>query len=149
MSVVHNKFENPATSESYTWHLNHDEEDSLGKTRNITRTAPTGIAGGNVGMVKQQADDGPLLLKLSGKILQRAQLQAFWDWYETCQTHTIYFTDFDGNKFEVQITSFLPKRVRVVHNPGDESMPLHYWTYQMEMEVYAVLDSDDFEGVTP
>lgn len=139
-----NRFTDPRTGVIYDWQTNHSEEESTGKTRNITRTAPTG----NVGLVKQQGDDGPLIIRLSGSIFHRAQYQQMWHWFQLSKGQTIYFTDFDNQKYEVQITSFLPKRVRRLSNRKDPSMPYHYYTYTMEMEVYRVI-AGDLVGVTP
>lgn len=144
--MARNKFTNPASGTVYTWDQNHQEEQETGKARNITRTANTG----NVGAVKQQGDDGGVTLKLAGKILKRSQLQQFWAWYELCRTQTIYFEDYDGQKYEVQITSFQPKRVAKLSFTGrDPSMPHHYYEYTMEMEVYRFIAGDMFTtGVT-
>lgn len=135
--MARNRFTNPANGAIYDWHTNHDEEGDSGKTRNISHTAPTGHGG----LIHQQGDDGPFTLHLQGKIVRREQYQAFWAWYALCRTQTIYFTDFDGQGYEVQITSFTPKRVRNLtragHNPAT-----HYWTYSLEMEVYAFRAGD-------
>jgi hypothetical protein len=142
---MRDRFTNPATGTFYDWPLNHDEEDESGKARNITRTAPTG----SVGLIKQQGDDGPLLLHLKGKILKRAQLAAFWSWFELSRTQTIYFRDFDNQQYEVQITSFAPQRHRKLSFPSPGNDPsTHYWTYSMELEVYRVI-SGDLAGITP
>lgn len=140
-----NRFTNPANGAYYDWHVNHDEEDELAKTRSITRAGLTS----NVGMVRQQGEDGPLVLRFHGRILDRVQYQQMWGWYALSRTQTIYFTDFDGQAFEVQITSFTPKRVRKDFSPQrDQSVPLHFWQYSLEMEVYRVL-AGDLVAVTP
>lgn len=145
--MARNKFTNPATAEEYSWVINHSDEEAFGKARNITESAPTG----NVGLVKQQGDDGPLIKTLSGTILDRSQYQAMWQWFNLCASQTIYFTDFDGQKFEVQITSFLPQLHRKLTAASrDPSMPSSYWTYTISLEVYACLEGDLAEaGVTP
>lgn len=142
-----NKFINPANGVTYVWLVNHDEEDEAGKARTITHTAPTGATG----LVRQQGDDGPYLIKLSGKILDRSQLVMFWLSYATCRTQTLHFVDYDGQRYEVQITDFAPKRVRKEYSPQrDASTPLHYWTYTMVMEVFAFIAGDMADaGVTP
>lgn len=142
--MARNRFFNPANSTTYEWPTNHqpDGEDEFGKTRNITRSAPTG----NVGLVKQQGDDGPLVMTLRGSILTRAFYQQMWIWYDLCRTQTIYFYDFDDQQYEVQITSFRPQRVgatRQGRNPDT-----HYWKYTLVMEVYRVI-SGDLAGVDP
>lgn len=144
--MARNRFVNPANGAVYNWQINHTEEDQQGKTRNITRTATTA----GIGVIRQQGDDGQLILKLSGTILHRAQYQAFWQWYQLCNTQTIYFYDFDDQGYEVQITSFQYARKRTLRNPRDPSAAHHYWTYTMELEVYKVLGGDlALAGVTP
>lgn len=129
-----NRFTNPADSTYYDWTVNHTEEDESGsKQRAITRTSNTG----NVGLVKQQGEDGPTILRYTGTILDRSQLAAFWAWFKLCKTQTIYFKDFDNQQYEVQITAFQPKRHRRMTSVRrDASMPQHYWTYTIELEVY-------------
>jgi hypothetical protein len=141
---MRNRFTNPANGATYDWLKNHSEEDGAGKTRNIERTANTG----SVGAVKQQGDDGPLLLRWKGTILQRSQLQAMWTWWNLCRTQTIYLRDFDGEEYEGQITSFVPQRHSTLRNPRDPSAPLHYWTYDFEFEIYRVI-SGDLVGLAP
>jgi hypothetical protein len=145
--MAQNKFINPANNYTYAWLVNHSEEEETGKARNITRTAPTS----GVGLVRQQGDDGPYLLKLSGTILDRSQLVAFWQWYAFCRIQTIDFEDFDGQRYEVQITDFAPKRIRKLFSPQrDPSTPNHYWTYTMTLEVYTFKAGDMASvGVTP
>jgi hypothetical protein len=144
--MARDRFIDPAgIRATYNWTVNHDAEDSQGKTRNISRTAPTG----SVGLVKQQGDDGPLILKFSGRILDREQYQQFWAWYELSRTRTIYFYDYDDQGYEVQITSFQPKRVRKAMSPGrDASMAFHTYDYTLELEVYRVIQGD-LLGVSP
>jgi hypothetical protein len=145
---MRNRFTDPAAVvAAYDWPINHNEEEESGKARNITRTAPTG----NVGLVKQQGDDGPFILKLKGHIKTRAQYAAFWQWYQLCRTQTIYFRDFDNQQYEVQITSFLPTRLRRHSYPGPGLDPYdHYWTYTMELEVYRFISGVmQAAGVTP
>jgi hypothetical protein len=62
--VVHNKFENPATGETYTWARNHapDGEDDAGKARPIERIPNT--AGGTAAF--QQGEDGLYTTEVEG-----------------------------------------------------------------------------------
>src|SRR3954454_3299927 len=130
--MARNRFTNPATMATYDWPVNHSEEEPTGKTRNISRAANTG----NVGAVRQQGDDGATVLTYTGTINTRAQLQQFWAWYELSKAQTIYFTDYDGQEYEVQITAFTPKRVRKLTSISrDAGMPHHYYTYSISMEV--------------
>lgn len=144
--MARNRFTNPATGAFYDWPINHTEEEAAGKTRTITRTSNTGL----VGLVKQQGDDGPMLMKLTGTILTRDQFRQMWAWYSLSRMQTIYFRDFDGQEAEVQVTSFLPKRERTLRNPRDPSIPHHYWSYTIEMEVYRFIAGDLADaGITP
>jgi hypothetical protein len=120
---------------TYDWTVNHDEEESFGKTRNVEATAL--LKGG--GMVLQQADDGPLVITVSGTIFHVAQIQAFDWWMAWTKQQTIHFTDFAGDVYEVIITSFQPKRQRTLRNPRDPSAPLWYWKYTLEMHVITVI----------
>lgn len=140
-------FTDPLTGDTYTWQRRHENEDAAGKSRNISGTANTG----HTGRVRQQGDDGPYILPLHGKIQHRDQLRQFWRWYRLCETQTIYFTDFDGQQYEVQIASFTPQRVRTLSNAAaDAGMPHHYVQYDMTLEVYGFRAGDMHDmGVTP
>lgn len=139
-------FTNPLTGETYTWQRGHETEDAAGKARQIGGTANTGLTG----RVRQQGDDGPMTLTLHGKIQHRDQLRQFWKWYELCQTQTIYFTDFDGQQYEVQISAFTPQRVATLSNVGaDPGMRHHYVQYDMVLEIYRFIAGDLHDmGVT-
>lgn len=142
---MRDKFTNPRNGEIYEWHTGHSEEEANGKTRTIQESANTG----NTGLVKQQGDVQPLVLKYSGTILFKKQIEEFWRWYELCETQTIFFTDYAGEEYEVLITSFLPQRKPTVKNPKDfANAPRHYWSYSITMEVIAVR-SGVMSGVTP
>lgn len=146
MARTPNAFVNPANGERYDWPINHADEDAVSKTRSISRSGTTN----NVGAVRQQGDDGPLTMKVSGTILHRDQLRAFWKWYALCRTQTIYFYDFDDQGYEVQITEFSPTRHRTLRNPRDPSAPMHYWTYSLTLDIYRFLVGDMAAmGVTP
>lgn len=121
---------------TYDWLINHDEEEALGRTRNIERTA---LLKGT-GLVLQQADDGNLQIKVSGTIFHKSQVMAFDTWMKRTKTETIHFRDFAGDEYEVVITSFQPKRQRTLLNPRDPgNAPLWFWKYTMEMEVIAIV----------
>lgn len=145
MSRIPQKFVNPSNSTEYVWPINHSEEDSVGKRRNIQESANTG----NTGLVKQQGDQVPLVLKYTGTILKKSQVAAFIEWFQLCDSQTIYFYDFAGDQYEVIITAFEPIRLRTIKNPKDQAnAPFHYWHYSIEMEVIKVI-SGVWAGVTP
>lgn len=144
--MARNQFIDPAAVRAtYNWQINHSEESDFGKSRNVEKGGNTG----DVGFVRQQADDSPLILRFSGTILHRAQLVEMNAWFEMCKDQTIYFKDFAGDEYEVIITSFKPTRHPTVKNPKDyANAPLWYWKYELEMDVVTVRDGV-WEGVTP
>jgi hypothetical protein len=143
MARVSNRFTDPATGAFYDWRINHDTEDEGGRERQITLSGNTS----GLGLVRQQGEQTPLTLKYSGSILHLSQLQAFWHWFQLCQSQTIFFRDFYGDEYEVTITTFSPVRHRG-ENRNDASIPHHYWTYTIEMQVLRVV-SGTLAEVTP
>ena len=142
---MRDKFTNPSNGAEYEWHVGHSDEEPSGKTRQIQNSANTQ----NTGLVAQQGDVEPLTLKYNGTIFHLKQFEEMWRWYELCETQTIYFTDYNGEEYEVMITSFIPQRKPTVKNPKDfANAPRHYWTYTIEMRVVSVR-SGALEGVTP
>lgn len=136
MSRIANSFYDPTTGESYPWAINHETEDDFGQTRTIT----TGPNTANTGLVRTQGDRQPMKLRLTGKMLTRAQRDTFWDWFNRCETRTIHYSDVEGNTFEVQIVAYNPLRVRVQRNTRDlANAQTWIWTYTMEMDVLRVL----------
>jgi hypothetical protein len=132
-----NQFINPATGATYSWAINHHEESEFGRARAMQRTAPSKTG---TGLGRQQGEDSPMILQLKGVILQKAQLDTFISWYALCETQTIYFQDFAGERYEVIITSFKPTRRAVARNHQDlANMPLWVYDYTMEMEVVRAL----------
>lgn len=134
---MRNEFENPSTGTKYAWAINHSEEEEVGKARSVESGANTA----NTGLIPQQADDQPLVLRYSGTIFSKAQIEQMVAWYNLCVTQTIYFHDFAGESYEVLITSFKAERKRTVKNPRDfKNAPLWYWKYVIEMRVIRVID---------
>jgi hypothetical protein len=132
MARVANRF-TAADGTFYDWLVNHDEEDAFGRERNIEVTATVAGATGN--LVRQQGDDSPPRLRLSGKILHQSQVIQMDYWMLRTRYETIHFRDFAGDEYEVIITSFQPKRIRTIKNPRDPAAPLWYWSYTLEMQV--------------
>lgn len=138
-------FINPRNGEQYEWQVGHKSEEPTPKTRQISESANTN----NTGLVKQQGDVQPLVLKYSGSILHKHQNQEFWRWYQLCETQTIFFRDFAGNEYEVIITDYAPKREPTIRNPKDfKNAPLWFWQYTLTMEVVRVI-SGELAGLTP
>jgi hypothetical protein len=143
MSRVACSFRDPRTGTVYAWPVNHTTEEQFGKQRNVEHTAPTS----GVGLVRQQGDDQPLILQLTGTILHRTQEAAFVEWFELSRLQSIYWTDWTGAEYEVIITGYQPRRERVLLNPRDRGMDyVVRWT--MTLEVLAVR-AGPWQGVTP
>jgi hypothetical protein len=137
-------FYDPATGETYAWHINHSTESQFGKRRNVQTSSPTGYSG----LVMQQSDDEPMVMELSGTILHSVQHDRMIHWFALCASRTIYFTDFTGAPYEVVILEYNPLRLPTLRNPRDASIPLHYWTYTLRMHVVAFL-APPWSQVTP
>lgn len=129
------KFIDPKTGEEYEFQIGHETEAPTSKKRAITHSANSA----NTGLVRQQGDVAPLVLKYEGKILHLNQLEKMWHFFQLCESQTIYFRDYIGEEYEVMITEFSPQREPTVKNPKDfANAPRHYWKYTIEMEVVAV-----------
>jgi hypothetical protein len=116
-----NRFDNPADGTFYVWHKNHDPEgeNEAGKTLPITRVPNT--AGGVAAY--QQGDDGPFILQWKISIVHREQVRQMWRWYAISKAHTIYLTDFDGQKYEGIISTLTMARKGKLQSVGrDPSM---------------------------
>lgn len=136
---MRDKFTNPANSESYEFDIGHSSEEPTSKTRQITNSANTA----NTGLIAQQGDVQPLLLRYAGTILKASQHKEMWRWYQLCETQTILFTDYAGNEYEVMITDFAPKRQPTLRNPRDpKNALLHYWNYTITMQVIRVVKGE-------
>lgn len=147
MAYNRNRFRNAATGDTYEWHINHSEEQEFGKERSIEHTGLSGgFSTGSTGVVRQVGIDAPMALQLTGTIFHQAQHDEMIAWFSLCRTQTIEFKDFAGNEYEVLILSYKPTRKRTLRNPRDASIPLHYWTYTITMEVVRFI-SGDWEGV--
>lgn len=146
--MARNIFSDPAGSlATYNWTVNHDEETEQGKARQIDHGGNTA----STGLVRQQGDDGPVTLRYSGTMLDEAQVITTLKYFQACRTRTVRFTDFNGDAYEVLITSFAPKRQRVLRNSRDlTNAPLHIWKYQIEMEVITFISGPYVDaGVAP
>lgn len=145
MAYGRNQFIDPrGVVPTYAWQVNHDTEDQFGRERQVTTSAPTG----NVGLVRQQGEDSPLVISLSGSILHAAQHAAMRRYFDLSRGQTVIFTDFAGDSYEVLVTSFKPTRQRTIRNPRDSSIELHYWHYTLDMQVIRVI-SGPWAGTAP
>ena len=119
----------------YQFPVNYSEEGEFGRRRNLERTASTN----HVGVVRQQGDDGPLIITFNGVIFHADMHQKLINYFAVGRDRTVFFTDFEGWQYEVFLIAYLPTRVRTLRNPRDPSIPYHYWKYSMEMEVVNAL----------
>lgn len=144
--MARNYFIDPAgVRTTYPWQINHSDEDEFGKSRNIQHGAKTA----STGLVKQQSDDSPMVMRVRGVILHKAQIQEMIAWWKLCETQTIHFTDFTGDTYEVIITAFKPTREKTIKNPRDyANAPYWIWKYELEMEVVTFISSI-WSAVTP
>lgn len=113
---------------TYSFDINHHDEQGTGLTRNVSRTAPTS----GVGFVRQQGDQSPTIFKFEGSILRQSQKDAIDAYFAACDSRTVFFTDVDGIEREVLITAFDTTRVAAQNRRG--GLPF-YWKYRLEMEV--------------
>lgn len=127
---------------TYSWPINHSEEDESGMSASIQRTAPVD----GMGFVYQISETSPLVLRWKGTVLQHSQILKMWQFYGICQgaygnRRTIHILDFAGGHYEVLFNSFQPVRNRVAYNPRAEREidKLIKWTYSMEMDVIRVI----------
>jgi len=130
---------------SYSWEINHSEEESIAKSRQMA----DGAATDNMGMIPQQGAATPLILSWKGTILTKNQLDKMLQFWELCEEQSIYIQDFSGASYEIIITDFQPQRVAAARNPRDQAnAPLWTWSYTLIMRVLQVF-SGDWVGVTP
>lgn len=141
-----NAFIDPKTATVYEWPVNHEPNGDEGgeKKRVIQETANTA----NVGLVRQQSGDQGLAFKRSGAILTVTQEEAFWHWFNLSAAQTIYFVEFSGDAYEVQIIGYNPKKVGT-GGPSKNGLG-YYVKYAMEMTVFGFLAGPAHAaGVTP
>jgi hypothetical protein len=138
-----NVFRDPATGVTYNWAVNHTEESSIAKSRQMA----DGGATDNIGLVPQQGAATPLILTWKGTFFDPEQLTEFLHFWELCEDHSIYLTDFAGDLYEVLITDFSPQRVAANRNPKFPDLTW-VWTYDITMRVLTAF-SGPWVGVSP
>lgn len=141
-------FTDPKTNTTYTW-ANNPPWDGIQpqtKQRQIERTSNTG----NVGVTKQQGDDGSYILDWKVHVFTEAHHEAMWAWYAKCKLQTIYLTDWLGNEYEGQIVMLNEQEVGALAGPGDTRENVGYWVMEMQFEVYRFISGTmAIAGVTP
>lgn len=143
-------FTDPKTGDTYVWPHNPDH-DALSaqpsqKQRQIDRTSSTG----NVGLVKQQGDDGPYIIHWEPLIYSRAHEQALWVWWQLCKLQTIHLTDIEGDVYEGQIITLSRALYGALGGPDDIGTRGFYAKYVFEFEVYSFVSGMMADaGVSP
>lgn len=120
---------------TYDWQVNYNEEGEFGRARNLDVTTTTNGAV----MIVQQGEDDPLKISVQGTILHANQHNEFVGYFKKSKLQSLIFQDFEGHQYEVMLESYKPKRLRTIRNPRDPSIPLHYYTYSMDMLVLRVI----------
>lgn len=135
MAIHRNELRDPGSpGHNYTWHVNHSEEEAFGRSRTITKDAPTA----GVGTIRQQGADSPMEIRVTGTILDELQHFAFIYYLEASRQRSVIFEDFAGDEYEVIVTDYQPVRIRAARNPrANPATPqAHYIRhYTLTMEV--------------
>jgi hypothetical protein len=129
-------FTDPKTGDTYVWPNNPNPDaitQAAQKQRSIDRTSSTG----NVGLVKQQGDDGPYIIHWEPLIYRESHEEALWEWYAKCKLQTIHLTDFNAEVFEGQIITLGRQQIGAIGGPGDINTRMFYCKYIFEFEVYS------------
>jgi hypothetical protein len=133
---------------TYTWQVNPGYQDitqPAGKQRQIDRVALSS----NIGAVRQQGDDGDIVLHWEPLIYHASQETALWQFYQLSKKQSIYLVDFNGEKYEGQITTCQRQQIGALAGPGDINTRLFYCKYVFEFDVWQVLSGPIFDaGVT-
>lgn len=142
-------FTDPKTAETYMWPVNPNPDavtQPAQRQRNISRTSNTS----NIGVVRQQGDDGPLIIHWEFNVYHRAHEEALWLWYERSRSQSIYLTDWDGDTYNGQIIALGRQQIGVLDGPFDAHTRLFYAKYTFEFEVWTFVGGLLAEaGVTP
>lgn len=121
----------PASGISYAWPVNHKAVEKAERTRELAELVPTGA--GWVDGVRptiQAGDATPYTLRITGRLWDEAQLTVIQDFVRATKGHTVVFQEPSGERYEVLIEAFEPKRVAVVRAPNGGR---YVWDYALEM----------------
>lgn len=131
-----NIFIDPAGVKStYTWTLNHDEEEEV----QVSRQMADGAATNNIGLIPQEGAPYPIVFQWKGKIFTQSDKNEMDSWYALCEDQTIYLVDFSASFYEVLITDWDVQRVAGYNRRG--GLPW-YWQYTIIFRVVSVLSGD-------
>lgn len=125
---------------TYVFDVGYNDEGEFGQRRSMEAFANTS---GN-GFIVQQGQDEPMTISISGTILKKSQHIQFVNFFKRSKIQSMVFEDFEGNRYEVMITAYLPKRTRAARNDrgrADGNL-LHYYTYTLEMMVLSVISGE-------
>lgn len=138
-----NQWLDPAHGTFYQWPVNHNEEQPIGKSRQMADGAPTS----NIGLIPQQGAATPLIRTLKGNMFDDAQHAANLHYWQLCEGQSIYFVEFNADTYEVIITDYEANKKRVARNPRFPAKT-YIWEYTVTMRVLRAL-SGPWAGVTP
>ena len=126
---------------TYNWLVNHLEAEGPFRSNNVEFE---GRSDGQ-GVVPTGGENEPLILTLSGTILHKSQYIEFWKWRGI--DHSFHFLDFEGNRYEVSLLGFEPKKVRVALNSNDlVNMPGYKIEYTMQLWIMAIIAGELFDA---
>lgn len=117
------QFWDPIASETYVFPINPNAGGTPTRAKSLAiekTAAPDGKA------ILFEGREDPRKISVSGAILEEAELNAFYAWYD--KRHQVRLTDDLGRQFWVYITNFSATRDR------RQSHPWHH-SYQMEMTI--------------
>lgn len=126
---MQNRFKDPADASTYTWHVNHREEEKRLESQ-YTWSSSTGGS-----PLPQFGGRKPEVWTMRGTILHRAQHDAFETWLALGDEHTIYFRDCDGVEFEAMILSYAPQKIAGLNKNDPVNMPRFYYRYELQLLV--------------
>lgn len=136
------KFVNPVDGSTYLWPLNPglDAETQNGygfqqKVRQIEYTSNTG----NIGLTRQQGEDGPFIINWTFNIYTQDFQEQLWAWYELSKKQSIYFYDFNAEAFEGQIIMLARMRTGVLSGPGETFQRGFFTTMRFQFDVWQPL----------
>ncbi len=139
------RFTDPRTGVFYDWATNPGWDQvttPAGKQRSVTRTSNTS----NLGVTRQQGDDGPVILHWEPFVYTEAQEVQLWFWYDLSTRQTIYLSDWNGEESEGQVVTCQRKWLGALSGPGDTRARVGYAQYTFEWEVYRWLSGVQYNA---
>lgn len=137
-----NRFTDPKNGFFYDWPINHETEDPVPNSRQMSDGAPTS----NIGLLPQQGVPVPLKPTWHGKIYTQLDKDKMDAWFQLCESQTIYLTDFNGSQWEILIEDFPVNRKAVGWNKRGQIPWI--WEYSLTFRILRVI-SGEYTGRTP